>query len=156
MTLKRNELLAKFEKEAISTKVQANNNVDRKVLDKLYARIIHLFEEKRPYLQAGFTLAQLSSMLDSNITYVSKAIQINNNEMNFPMFINSYRIRYCKEFMNKNRNRFTMEYVYESAGFANQSTFNKVFRLVEGITPTEYIQSLKAKDQTTKEESQNS
>jgi AraC-like DNA-binding protein len=31
-------------------------------------------------------------------------------------------------------------YIYTEAGFSNQSTFNRVFKQIEGITPSEYFQ----------------
>ncbi len=34
-------------------------------------------------------------------------------------------------------------FVYTEAGFKNQSTFNRVFKQIEGMTPSEYIRNLK-------------
>jgi AraC-like DNA-binding protein len=41
--------------------------------------------------------------------------------------------------------KYTLHYIYTSAGFRNQSTFNKVFKLLEGITPSEYITKISKK-----------
>ncbi|WP_370567614.1 helix-turn-helix domain-containing protein [Dysgonomonas sp. Marseille-P4677] len=39
-----------------------------------------------------------------------------------------------------------MRYIYSSAGFRHQSTFNKVFKELEGITPSEYIKNNKGRN----------
>ncbi len=38
------------------------------------------------------------------------------------------------------------KYIYLSAGFRHQSTFNKVFKEIEGITPSEYIKGGKIRN----------
>ncbi|WP_353886233.1 helix-turn-helix domain-containing protein [uncultured Chryseobacterium sp.] len=32
-------------------------------------------------------------------------------------------------------------YIYTEAGFTSQSTFNRVFKQLEGITPSEYMEN---------------
>jgi AraC-like DNA-binding protein len=39
----------------------------------------------------------------------------------------------------------TLMHIYSEAGFKNQSTFNKVFKKIEGVTPSEYIQKTSTK-----------
>jgi len=105
----------------------------------LYNKILHYFEKEKPYCDPDFTILKLSIAIDSNVAYVAKAIKINRN-VNFNVFINTYRIRMVKEMLDRDwHNKYTMKYIYLSSGFKHQSTFNKAFKEIEGITPSEYI-----------------
>jgi YesN/AraC family two-component response regulator len=105
--------------------------------NELYSSILKHFETNKPYINPDFDIAQLAIALNSNGSYISKAIKIN-RDMNFNAFVNNYRIEKIKEMIQENNSKFTLEYIYSSSGFKNQSTFNKVFKLIEGITPSEY------------------
>jgi len=110
--------------------------------EELYHNILNYFEKEKPYCNSDFTINQLADAMDTNITYISKAININEG-MNFNLFLNSYRINMVKNMLsNGYQDRFTIKYIYFSCGFKHQSTFNKVFKLIEGITPSEYIRKI--------------
>ncbi|MDR2499288.1 MAG: helix-turn-helix domain-containing protein [Tannerellaceae bacterium] len=109
-------------------------------LDKcheLYDCIVEYFENEKPYLDPNFSISQLSIRLKSNNSYMSKAIKLKRN-MSFTSFVNTYRVERVKEMIRNSRDMYTIEYIYTSAGFANQSTFNKAFKQLEGVTPSEY------------------
>jgi YesN/AraC family two-component response regulator len=122
-------------------KIKVVENGDKKY-NYLYSNILNYFETKKPYNNPDFDIAQLAIALDSNSSYISKAIKVSRN-MNFNTFVNTYRIDKIKEMIQENQSKYTLEYIYSSAGFKNQSTFNKVFKLVEGITPSEYYKRYK-------------
>jgi len=110
--------------------------------ESLYKNILDFFEKEKPYCNPDFTISQLATAVNSNVKYISKAIHIYNG-INFSVFINTYRVNKIKDmFDNGYQNKFTMTYIYTSAGFRYQSTFNKVFKQIVGITPTEYIKNL--------------
>jgi AraC-like DNA-binding protein len=104
--------------------------------EKIYLRIMAYFEDRQPYLRPEFTLANMASDLNINTAYLSKVISIKGN-MNFNQFVNFYRINKVKE-MIRNNPQYTLQYIYLSSGFNSQSSFNKAFKLQEGITPSEY------------------
>jgi AraC-like DNA-binding protein len=107
--------------------------------EKIYTDILALFEREKPYCNPNYTVADLAVSLNTNIRYVSEALQ-SQNDQNFNNFINTFRIRLVKEMLNNDfGKKYTLQHIYTSAGFRNQSTFNKAFRLSEGITPSEYI-----------------
>jgi AraC-like DNA-binding protein len=77
--------------------------------------------------------------LDVNPAYLSKAINSIEN-MNFNCLVNFYRVEKVKELMQqKDSQKYTVEHIYLSSGFRNQSSFNKAFKKQEGITPSEYL-----------------
>ncbi len=113
------------------------HNTDK--YNELYNKIVELFEKEKPYCDPEFTITHLATALYSNVNYVAKAIKLNKGT-NFSVFINTYRISMIKDMFDKNfHNTYTIKYIYTSAGFKYQSTFNKVFKQIEGITPTDYI-----------------
>jgi AraC-like DNA-binding protein len=117
-------------------KLNIIENNDEKY-SELYENLLHYFETQKPYMNPDLEITQVAIALETNIVYLSKAIKIN-RDMNFSTFVNIYRINKVKEMIKGNQSKFTLEYIYVSSGFRNQSTFNKVFKLIEGMTPSEY------------------
>ncbi|WP_238601920.1 helix-turn-helix domain-containing protein, partial [Chryseobacterium lathyri] len=110
---------------------------------KIYDDIITLFENDKIYLDTNFNISTLAEILNTNVSYVSRTINSTAGS-NFNTFLNTYRIQYIKKLMHDDDyDRYKLTYLYTQAGFKNQSTFNKVFKDLEGVTPTEYIQKLK-------------
>jgi len=111
--------------------------------EKLYIDILDYFSQKKPYCNPDFTIEQLTKDLNSNVKYVSKAINLKEN-INFNVFLNRYRINQVKEMIAMNYlDRYTLKHIYTTVGFRHQSTFNKAFKDIEGSTPTKYIKSKK-------------
>lgn len=107
--------------------------------NKLYEDILAYFEKHKPYCNPDYTISELASALNSNVAYIQRAIK-QNTDMNFNIFINTYRIRMVKEMFDKGyQNTYTIKYIYTMCGFKQQTTFNKVFKQIEGNTPTDYI-----------------
>jgi len=109
--------------------------------DTLYTGILQYFSDKKPYCNPDFTITELAKDLDTNVKYITQVIKIKEN-VNFIVFLNTYRINLVKEKIAQNdHNKYTLSYIYNQCGFRHQSTFNKVFKEIEGITPSEYINS---------------
>ena len=111
--------------------------------DTLYTDIIQYFTDKKPYCNPDFTITELAKDLDTNVKYIARVIKIKEN-VNFIVFLNTYRINLVKEKIAQNdHNKYTLGYIYNQCGFRHQSTFNKVFKEIEGVTPSEYINNRK-------------
>lgn len=118
---------------------QIIKDTDNTKFDNLYDNILNYFSVEKPYCNPNFTIAQLAEDIDSNVKYISRVIKIK-EEVNFNVFLNQYRIKLVKELIAMNyHNKYTIRHIYTSAGFKYQATFNKVFKDIEGITPSEYI-----------------
>lgn len=111
--------------------------VEENKFAQIYKTIEDYFDQKQPYLDPDFKMVQMAHELNINIVYLAKAIKLNKN-MNFNNFVNDYRIEKVKELINNDSRKYTLKYIYLSSGFKNQSSFNKAFKLKEGITPSEY------------------
>jgi YesN/AraC family two-component response regulator len=112
----------------------------------LYNKIVECFEKDQIYKKQDISMAELAEMLDTNISYIYYALKQQGIEDNFSTFCNKYRIKHFKERINKgDYKQYTINFLYESSGFKHQSSFNKIFKKLEGITPSEYIAMRKSK-----------
>lgn len=108
--------------------------------DHLYNEIIAYFENEKPWQNPEFNLNKLTTILNSNIAYVSSTLN-QKGKKNFNTLVNEYRIKQVKEAINNGEHkRFTIKHLYIEAGFMNQSTFNRIFKQMEGVSPQEYIE----------------
>ncbi|WP_288436591.1 helix-turn-helix domain-containing protein [uncultured Chryseobacterium sp.] len=108
----------------------------------LFNEIQDIVEYQGYYKDVGFTISQLSNILKSNNLYISKAIKLNGFS-NFSHYLNTCRIENVKKLLQENDiSKVTLMYIYTESGFSNQSTFNRVFKQIEGVTPSEYLTNL--------------
>jgi YesN/AraC family two-component response regulator len=106
--------------------------------DTLYRHIVDYMERDEPFRNHNFNISHLATATDSNVRYVSNAIR-EKTGMNFSPFINSYRVEFAKKALQQADTKYTIEHLSQSVGFSNQTTFNRVFKTIEGLTPTEYM-----------------
>lgn len=111
-------------------------------LEQLFIKIKKHVETEKKYLDTEYSLRTLSLEIGSNISYVSKSINIY-SKYNFSDFINKYRIEYFKHLVENEDNFSYIKKHYAKCGFKQQSTFNRVFKQFEGITPTQYLKKIK-------------
>lgn len=87
---------------------------------------------------SGFSLNTLSHMAESNPTYVSAII----NEVlgkNFATLLQEARIKVaCRRLREPEYSNLTIEAIAEGTGFKSKSNFNRIFKKVTGLTPTDY------------------
>lgn len=97
-----------------------------------------LFVNKEVYKNSDLRITMVANALKTNRTYVSKLI---NDEfhMNFNEYVNKYRIEEAKKLLlDKNRHKFTLEYIAEQSGFGSVNSFTRVFKSFEGFSPGKY------------------
>lgn len=111
--------------------------------EALYDRIIQYFEDKKPFKDPDFSITILAQQLDTNSTYIYKTISLRSDK-SFRELVNEYRIKHVLAAIVNNEHKvFTIEHIYLEAGFLQQSTFNRVFKKVTGLTPSQYIENLR-------------
>ncbi|MBB6371692.1 helix-turn-helix domain-containing protein [Chryseobacterium shigense] len=130
---------AEKEKVNVTEFILDDNDIDNENMEKLFSKIDASMTGNMLFKDVKFNLSTLSVALDVNSTYISKAIRYKGYP-NFNYYLNTYRINYVKKlFTEVDFQKTTLMYVYTEAGFSNQSTFNRVFKQIEGITPSEYF-----------------
>jgi AraC-like DNA-binding protein len=101
-------------------------------------------ENDKPYLKFNLNLAELAEMV--NLTRNQLSFVINQkHRMNFNEYINSYRIEEVKRLMvdPANQHLKLMSLAYD-AGFNSKASFNRIFKKLTDMTPSQYFTMEKA------------
>ena len=117
--------------------VENTENTER---DKaLYRTIIQYLEDNKPFKNPDFDSQALAKALNTNITYISKAISVGDSG-DFHVLINNFRINYAKSMLDSEAmKKYTIDYVCAESGYKYRSTFNSAFKKLTGMTPSEYV-----------------
>jgi len=121
------------------SKTNAENaeNIERDKI--LYNSIIEYFEKKKPFKNPDFNARELAKALNSNINYISRAISTGGGG-DFHTLLNRFRISYVKAMLDGGAmKKYTIDYIYTEAGYKYRSTFNAAFKLITGMTPSDYV-----------------
>ncbi len=112
--------------------------IDSKRIEDVLARLLHLIDEERLFLDPDLTLNKLSLRLRIHYTHLSRII----NErfgLSYNDFINKYRIEEArKKLTSPEEKESTILDIAYSTGFYSKSVFNAAFKKFTGMTPTEY------------------
>ena len=105
----------------------------------LQNRIMNIFENTDEIFAEDFNMNKLAALVGTNYKNVSQVI----NELigkNFNTLLNEYRIQEaCRRFNDiANFGNYTIEAVGNSVGYGSRSTFVTQFKLITGLTPSEF------------------
>ena len=104
--------------------------------DELMQRIVQLMEQEKPYLSSELKVSDLADSIGVNSRTLSDCIR-NSTGSTFANFINAYRIDHAKALMRQQPDMKISE-VFLSSGFANETTFFRIFKAVTDMTPNEW------------------
>ncbi len=107
---------------------------------KLKKRMESLFENDMIFRNPDLKIWDVSSLLGTNRTYISKIINTEYGR-NFCNHVNYYRIQYAKKIISTN-SQLTNEEVAELSGFGSVNSLYRAFRLVENKTIGDFRNSL--------------
>jgi len=94
--------------------------------------------QQRPYLQSELTLAELAAQLEMPARQVSEIIN-SCFHTNFSDFVNDYRVEAAKSRLTGPETRDeSMLDILGSVGFNSKSSFNSIFKLKTGLSPSDY------------------
>jgi YesN/AraC family two-component response regulator len=111
--------------------------------DELLNNILSIMEDKTIIFNPKFTIDTLAGLIHQNHKYISEVINTSFNK-NFRSFLNSYRIKEAQRlFLEKDTEKYTIEFVSQSVGFKSRSSFREIFKEITGVNPAFYIKSLK-------------
>lgn len=100
--------------------------------------ILNYMEEEKPYLNPEITRSDVANGLQMSVYYFSEVLN-ECFEKNFNNFINLYRLDKAKQLMKdpKFKDYKILAIGYE-AGFPSKTSFNRIFKNLVGLTPSEY------------------
>lgn len=98
---------------------------------------------QKQFLTPGYTIRMLSE--ETGIAAHLLSAFINRcHGMNFNDFINEYRIHYCIEKIKNDEWKYkTLEALSRESGFNNRNSFTLSFKKVVGVTPSDFLKTLK-------------
>lgn len=127
--------LPKAPKIVISENVEEEKNIDNEIVERLKKSM----NDEELFKISNLNTSMMSAHLGISYMHLTRIIRYK-GYANFSMYLNTYRVNYVKKLMNENDlQKVTLMYIYTEAGFSNQVTFNRVFKQIEGFTPSEYI-----------------
>jgi len=131
--IKNNSLI---KKDNLAETINNTSNIE-KLFNEIKIHMIH----KKPWINPEYTLEQLARDVNSNTQYVSAAINIYTKN-NFKTYINEFRVQAFISAVDDIKSKKTsMKEVYLNVGFNSQSTFNRVFKQSQHISPTDFVQN---------------
>ena len=92
----------------------------------------------KPYLKEGFTIPELA--VDTNTTLHNLSYILNTHlNKSFPDFINEFRVNEAIQLLKSVKfENHTIESIGYECGFGSKTSFNKAFKKVTNLTPSEY------------------
>jgi len=146
MILKKNKIEDAANAEKLRALAENNENIEKNKI--LYKNIIEYLEKNKPFKNPDFNANTLAKALNSNENYISKAINTGTEgKANFKSLITDFRINYVKSMLDKGAlEKYSIDHIYNEAGYKYRSTFNSAFKSITGMTPTEYVSNQNLSD----------
>ncbi|MEZ4992456.1 MAG: helix-turn-helix domain-containing protein [Saprospiraceae bacterium] len=115
-----------------------HSGLTSEAMEALANRLIDYLEKERPYTNPDYKLQTMMQDLDSSQQYLSQTI---NEQLgkNFYQLINEYRVKEFQRLLwEPDSSQFTILGLAYAAGFNSKSSFNRVFKEITGLTPSQY------------------
>lgn len=123
------------------TEVQerSTKNIEEQDLEQL----ITAMQEDELFSDPLLTLAKLSTATTIPAYRISKVLKTA-EKGSFYDFINHHRVERVKTLLNEGKaEQLSLLGIAEEAGFNSKASFNRVFKKISGLTPTQYLKNLK-------------
>ena len=109
----------------------------------IYKNLLYQLEIRKVFLDSKLSLKKLSSMIETNQTYLSNVVN-RYFDCNLKELINTYRVEYAKELLRERG--CGLEEIAAKCGFASKSPFYVAFKKIVGMTPMKYMANFKQND----------
>lgn len=130
--------------QSIETAITASvdeASLDEDIDNEMMQRIDTLMTEEKLYRKSDLSVADIAERLGGRAREVSMVISAC-RQVNFKTYINDYRVVEAMRLLNEDKsNKRTIDAIASEAGFANRSSFYRVFKRSQGISPTDYRMS---------------
>ena len=119
--------------------IQENDND----LIRVFEKITNYFSTTDHYKDPDFMPANIAVDLGIRNELIRSSIKKFSN-MTVPLFINSHRVEFACELIKEGYlETYSMDAIAEKSGFSSQKNFNRVFKLIKSLTPSQYKDSFK-------------
>ncbi|MDD4822201.1 MAG: AraC family transcriptional regulator [Bacteroidales bacterium] len=108
---------------------------DEKHFAEIKDRLLDLLENKEYYRQKDLRLSDISMLLGTNRSYISRVVN-QRLHTSFCDLVNKYRIEHAKKMMRQSgKSALPLEEIAEASGFSGESSFYRVFKKKNGMSP---------------------
>jgi len=108
-------------------------------LASLYNALVRKIEQEKLFLNPGFSMDDLCTLMNKSRRYLSQAISTA-GKTNFSGLINGLRVNEARRLLASSGKSLTMNEIAERSGFANRISFYRHFKEITGFTPTAYLE----------------
>ncbi|GHT09966.1 hypothetical protein FACS189426_09450 [Bacteroidia bacterium] len=109
----------------------------------LKSQIIALLEKEELFRQADLSISDVAFRLHTNRAYISRTLN-QDLQTSFSDFVNKYRVEYAKKLLlSAEHSKASIISIAEAAGFSHLSSFYRVFKSIEGVSPKEWQKKLR-------------
>lgn len=118
------------------------SGLSKEMAENLHSRLTQLMGSEKLYKESELSLSELANRLNTLPNYLSQVINDKEGK-NFYDYINMLRIEEFKTLVSRPENRkYTLLSLSYDCGFNSKSSFNKNFKKVTGLSPSEYLNHL--------------
>jgi AraC-like DNA-binding protein len=122
---------------AINTNYK-NSGMNDEMAERAFQKLKLHMEGNKPYLDENLSLSSLAAQLNLTANQLSQVIN-QKSASNFFNFINGYRVQAVKQKLtDAEYSHYSLVAIGYDCGFRSKSSFNKIFKQIEGKTPSEY------------------
>ena len=134
---------AKFS-ENPNTKKYSNSNLTEENKELILSKwVLFIDDSSKPYLNPKLQISEIATQLNTNSQRLSQVIN-EKTGVNFNDTINYLRIEEAKQLLTSDSlNKHTIDAIAQKSGFNSKSPFYTAFKKYTGLTPKEFIISIK-------------
>jgi AraC-like DNA-binding protein len=112
---------------------------NKQILDSKFQHIDSELRNNKLYLDKSLKIKNFCKQFNCEAAPLNKFTQ-NKYKLDFTTYLNKLRVDYFKKEIIKNENKdLKIITVAENSGFKSKTSFYRIFKEIEGTTPTEYI-----------------
>lgn len=120
-------------------KISQLNSLSANEIEQLKIKLYKILEFDKPFLDDSLSLTELASQIGISNKQLSELLN-QHLKVNFYNLINDYRINEVKKRLeNYNSNKETLLGIAFESGFQSKASFNRVFKLKTGLSPSKYL-----------------
>ncbi|MCK9205973.1 MAG: helix-turn-helix domain-containing protein [Salinivirgaceae bacterium] len=120
-------------------KILQLNSLSANEIEQLKIKLYKILEFDKPFLDDSLSLTELASQIGISNKQLSELLN-QHLKVNFYNLINDYRISEVKKRLeNYNSNKETLLGIAFESGFQSKASFNRVFKLKTGLSPSKYL-----------------
>jgi tetratricopeptide (TPR) repeat protein len=117
--------------------VQDMNEEEIEKYQSLFAEIQSLMSKQQIFKDPNLSIATIADMLNSNTTYVSRAINTF-AKINFNSYVNEQRVLAAQKLIKEKGAASNLNKTMEECGFSGRTTFYTAFQKYAGMTPAQF------------------